>query len=127
MRRITCTWFNPPCSKSVVTRIEQKFLRPIDRHFRVGSKLHKIFNRSRVRISYSCMPNMGTIIKRHNTLVCRAGHESDNRPRRCNCREPYHCPVNRECLTSSIVYKAIVEAGSTSAPKNYVGSTETPF
>ena len=90
MRRITL--FNPPYSKNVVTRIGQKFIRLIDRHFFVGPELHKIFNRSKVKVSYSCMPNMGTIIKRHNAGVCGAGSESNDQHRRSNSRETGRCP-----------------------------------
>ena len=64
MRRITC--FNLPYSKNIKTRIAQQFFRLIDRHFTVGTKLRKIFNRSMVKVSYSCKPNMGNIIKHHN-------------------------------------------------------------
>ena len=39
---IMITWFNTPYTKNVATRIGQKFLRLIDRHFPVGSKLHNI-------------------------------------------------------------------------------------
>ena len=68
-RRITR--FNPPDSKRVIIRIGQQFLKLIDKHFPVTSRLHKIFNRSTVKVSYSCMPNMGSIIRHHNTCICR--------------------------------------------------------
>ena len=73
------------------------------------------------------MPNMGTIIKRHNARVCGPGHESDYQFSHSNCRDPDHCPLNEECLASIIVYKAIVNTSSTTAPKICIGSTETPF
>ena len=62
------TWFNPPYSKNVITRVGQKFLKLIDKHFPVGSKLRKVFNRNTVMVSYSCMPSMGSIIKQHNPV-----------------------------------------------------------
>ena len=58
-RRITS--FNPLYSKNIKTRLGQRFLRLIDRHFPVGSNLREIFNRSTVKVSYSSMPNMGNI------------------------------------------------------------------
>ena len=70
---------------------------------------------------------MGTIIKRHNARVCGAEHESNDRSRRCDCRNPDRCPLNGECLTNSIVYEATVDTDNTPAPKIYIGSTETPF
>ena len=63
----------------------------------------------------------------HNDRVCGAGHESEDQPRHCKCQEPGRCPLNRECLTSNIIYKAIVDDGSTSVSKTYIGSTETSF
>ena len=86
----------------------------------MGSKLHKIFNRSTVKVSYSCMPNMGTITKRHNTRVSGAEHESNDQSRPCNCRKPDHCPLNGEFLAISIVYEAIVDTDNTPAPKTYI-------
>ena len=41
-RRVT--WFNPSYSKNVITWVGQKFLKLIDKHFPVGSKLRKVFN-----------------------------------------------------------------------------------
>ena len=125
MRRIT--WFNPPYSKNIKTRIKQWFLRLIDRHFPVGSKLRKIFNRSTVKVSYSCMPSMDNIIKRHNARVRGAEHGNNSQLRRCSCRNPDHCPLNGECLASSIVYEATADTDDNPASKKYIGSTETSF
>ena len=102
------TWFNPTYSKNVTTRIGQKFLRLIDKHFPEGSKLHKIFNRSTVKISYSCMPNIhvGTVIKCHNARVCGAGH-ADNQIRCSNCRRPDQCPMNGSALLVALCTKLL--------------------
>ena len=51
-------WFNPPFSQSVSTNVGQIFLRVLDMHFPKSHKLHKIFNRGSVKISYSYMENM---------------------------------------------------------------------
>ena len=124
-RRVT--WFNPPYSKSVMTRVGQRFLKLVDKHFPVGSKLHKVFNRSTVKVSYSCMPNMANIIKRHNARIRGEQQGGDNQPRYCNCRIPEQCPLSGRCLTNNIVYKATVDTNGDRAPKVYIGSTETPF
>ena len=73
------------------------------------------------------MPNIGNIIKRHNARVRGAEHGYNNQLRRCNCRNPDHCPLNGECLASSIVYEATVDTDNNPAPKKYIGSTETSF
>ena len=126
-RKRRITWFNPPYSKNVKTRVGHEFLKLIDSNFPVGSKLYKVFNRNTVKVSYSCMPNMGTIIKRHNARICGTGRGDDNRPKRCNCRKPEQCPLDGRCLTSKVVYKATVYTNSNRTPKVYIGSTETSF
>ena len=67
-------WFNPPFNKAVSTNIAKIFLRLINRHFPKSHRLHKIFNRNTVKVSYSCMQNMSKICKgynskRHNVTV----------------------------------------------------------
>ena len=61
-RRGSVTWFNLPFSKNVTTKVGQEFLKLIYKHFSLGSKLRKVFNRNTVMVSYSCMPSMGSII-----------------------------------------------------------------
>ena len=127
-RRIT--WFNPPFSRNVLTSVGRKFLKLVDKHFPVDSKLHKVFNRGTVKVSYSCMPNMANIIKRHNARIRfreQQGSDSDDQPRRCNCRKPEQCPLSGNCLTNNIVYRATVDTDGDCTPKVYIGSTETSF
>ena len=64
-------WFNPPFSKSVATNIAKTFLQLVTKHFPRSNKLHKIFNRNTVKVSYSCMNNMSNIIKGHNKKSSR--------------------------------------------------------
>ena len=45
------------------------FLQLIDRHFPPTNKLHKIFNRNTVKVSYSCIQNISEIIYGHNKKV----------------------------------------------------------
>ena len=85
-------------------KVGQKVLKLIDRHFPVGSKIRKVFNRNMVKVSYSCMPSMGSIIKQHNAHICGPEQESGSQPRCCNCRKPERCPLNRHCLNNKIVY-----------------------
>ena len=48
------------------TNIARSFLHLVDTHFPAGHKLHKIFNRNTVKVSYSCMNNVRSIITNHN-------------------------------------------------------------
>ena len=65
-RRRNIIWFNPPFSKTVQTNVGRNFLQLIDKHFPSTNPLHKVFNRNTVKVSYSCMENVKTIISRHN-------------------------------------------------------------
>ena len=123
----TNTWFNRPYSKNVKTRVGHEFLKLIDINFPIGSKLHKLFNRNTVKVIYSCMPNMTTIIERHNTRMCGTKWDGGNRPKRCNCCIPEQCQLDRWCLTNKIVYKATVDTNRSHTPRVYIGSTETSF
>ena len=119
-------WFNPPFSKNVRTPIGKLFLRLIDKHFPKQSSLHKIFNRSTVKVSYSCMANVASIIKAHNTrLLNKSTAKTPAGEKLCNCRHKDQCPLNGECLTSSVVYKATVTTAE--SRKEYFGLTEGPF
>ncbi len=68
-RQRNIIWFNPPFSKNVKTNIARNFLCLIDKHFPPNHKLHKIFNRNTVKVSYSCMNNVKSIISKHNTRI----------------------------------------------------------
>ena len=68
-RQRNIIWFNPPFSKSVKTNIARNFLQLLDKHFPPTSRLHKIFNRNTVKVSYSCMPNVKSVISRHNNHI----------------------------------------------------------
>jgi hypothetical protein len=47
---------------NVSTNIGRNFLSIIDKHFPSHDKLHKIFNRNTVKVNYSCMSNVKSII-----------------------------------------------------------------
>ena len=57
------TWFNPPCSQNVKTKVGKCFLTLIGKHFQKSHPLHRIFNRNTLKISYSCMSNVKTSVK----------------------------------------------------------------
>ena len=48
-RKRNILWFNPPFSKSVVTKIGKIFLRLIDKHFPPHHNLHKLFNQNNLK------------------------------------------------------------------------------
>ena len=68
-QRRTIIWFNSPFSKSVKNNIGKTFLNLIKTYFPKTNKLHKIFNKNTVKVSYSCMSNMSSILSSYNLNV----------------------------------------------------------
>ncbi len=97
-------WFNPPFSKNVKTNIARNFLCLIDKHFPPNHKLHKIFNRNTVKVSYSCMNNVKSIISKHNTRIT-----GRSKPQ-CEVIDPCTCWDKKTCPT-----------------KHYIGMTASTF
>lgn len=108
------------------TNIGRKFLQLIDAHFPENNKFHKIFNRKTVKVSYGCMPNMGSIISSHNKTILE-----DRKPLEigtCNCEQPDSCPLDGECTTTNLIYEAKISSTENNCPeKIYVGISEPPF
>ena len=73
----------------------------INRHFPKSHRLHKIFNRNTVKVSYSCMQNMSKIYKGHNS---KATYAPCNRLTFCNCPEKGQCSMNGIFQNMDAVY-----------------------
>ena len=124
-------WFNPPFCQTVKTNIGSKFLFLIDEHFK-GTNLAKYFNRSTMKLSYSCLPNVDKIISGHNKKILESQKTTATTEKSlCNCRGKDPCPLDGKCLTSSIVYKAevntMVQDGQENSSKIYIGTAATTF
>ena len=119
-------WFNPPYNASVLTNIGKAFLAMLSKHFPRDHKYYKIFNKQTVKLSYSCCPNVKSIISQHNRklLHCKEDVVAPVEPK-CNCRKPELCPLSGHCLQSSVIYKATVS--SENEEKFYIGATEQTF
>ena len=109
------------------------FLRILSKNFLLKHRYHKIFNRNTVKISYSCLPNMSSIIKSHNNKVLAISQkidvaESDASTCKCNCRKSAACPLEGKCLTKSIIYQATISSNNKNSQKfRYIGLTEGTF
>ena len=81
----------------------------------------KIFNKHTLKLSYSCMPNMKSIISSHNKALLSDYHRSQTQTNKkeCNCRKKDQCPLDGKCLTQNVVYQATVSTQSSS--ETYVG------
>ena len=125
-RRKRCIFYNPPYCQSVKNNFGRAFLSLIDKHFGADHPYHPIFNRSTVKISYSCMPNVKSIIKAHNRkILATSGNSSDGPARTCNCVRGRTCPLGGQCLTRNVVYEASVHAKNRTMI--YIGSTGNDF
>ena len=119
-RRIT--WFNPLFSKTIKGNVGSTFLSLVDKHFPKESPLHKFFNRTTIKISYSTVKNIRAIINSHNRRVLNPPPAQNIR---CNCRKKQECPLNGQCLIKNIVYQADVTSGQKT--KTYYGLTSREF
>ena len=120
-------WFNPPYNLEVKTNIAGKFLKLIDKHFPKKSTLGKYFNRNTIKVSYRTMPNIKTKIDKHNRKLWNKEQIIE---KTCNCRKnALPCPLQGNCLQSSIVYQAdVINTNNPLAPKmTYYGLTANKF
>ena len=53
------------------------------------------------------MPNMESVIQNHNANLL-SKQTTPVVARSCSCRQKSECPLNNECLSESLVYKAVV-------------------
>ena len=72
------------------------------------------------------MPNVKSIINKHNKTVLDP--PTNNSERTCNCINRETCPLQQKCLTSNIMYKATITSNQDNYHhKIYYGITETNY
>ena len=86
-------WFDPPFSRSVKSNIGKILLHQLLKRFPRNHTMHKIFNRNTVKISYSCLRNISSIIFFHNRNILSPKQQSFG----CNFRVNNKDPLNVEC------------------------------
>ena len=121
-RQRNVTWYNPPFCKSLKTNLGKKFFKILDQCFPKESKMSKIFNHNTVKLSFSCMPNIGRIISSHNKAL------KDTPPQvpPCNCTLE-ECPVGGECQRENIIYQCKVTEELSKESESYIGLTSRTF
>ena len=85
------SWFNPPYNMEVVNKLGKEVFKLFKRNFPSGNPLHKIFNKNRVKLSYSCMPNINGIINKSN--IAKLSKVKNKVIAKCNCRDKIRCPL----------------------------------
>ena len=98
-------------------------MRLVKRHFPKENRLHKIFNKNTLKISYSCMGNVASVLSAHNRNILYPKKSEFG----CNCRSKTDFPLDNKCLTPKIVYQADVWKDTNDEKKFYFGVSETPF
>ena len=77
------------------------------------------FSTDTLKLSYSCMPNMKSVISSHNKYVLSNFNSPTQQPDTCNCRKKPDCPLEGKCLQSNVIYQATVTTATTT--ETYVG------
>ena len=101
------------------------FLSLIDKNFPKSNPLHKIFNRNTLKLSYSCMGNIKTIISNHNKAEINKATRTNDQKKNCNCRKPNLCPMDGNCNAENVIYQAEVTTSTTK--EIYIGLCDTTF
>ena len=68
-RKLAIIWYNPPYSMNVKTNIVKTFFKLLQKRFPPSHPMYTIFKKNKIKISYSCFPNMGPIISSHNKHI----------------------------------------------------------
>ena len=79
------------------------------------------------------MNNTKQIIDNHNKRILNASKHTDKSTdnsvdnKSCNCRQKNSCPLNGNCLQSSVIYQATVKRNDNNTSETYIGLTENAF
>ena len=109
---------------NVSTKVGQIFFRLLDENIPPGHPLRPLLNRNTVKLSYSCLPNFGSEIAKHNAKILKsvANPEDPIAPKKCNCQKKAECPLENNCTQAlNVIYHATVTSEDTT--ETYVGST----
>ena len=128
-RKRKILWFNPPFSGEVRTNITRLFVNLLAKHFPKGTRLGKLFNKHNTKVSFSCTPNMKSIIGSHNRKVLQEKNDTDSNKQLCNCQRSRKasCPLEGKCLVDDLVYRADIEVMGVEGKKCYWGQSMRPF
>ena len=108
---------------NVNTNVGKTFFKLLQKHFPPTHPMYTIFNKSTIKTSYSCFPNIGCIISSHNKHILNSNCTEYG----CNCGNRGECSLENKCLTPRIVYRADVTNNKTDEHKYYYGISDTPF
>ena len=122
-RKRTIIWYNSPYSINVKKKVGKIFFKLLQKYYLPSHPMYTIFNTNKVKISCSCLPNIGSIIFSHNKKILY----SDNTEYGCNCNDKNKCLLDNKFLTPRIVYRADVTNDQTQEKMFYNRISDTPF
>ena len=67
----------------------------------------KYLTKNNVKISYSCMENIKSIINMHNKEIIT---EKKTESLKCNCINKPDCPLSNQCQITNIMYKSKISS-----------------
>ena len=105
------------------TNVDKIFMRLVDKYSLSHQKYYKLFNRNNIKLSYSCMPNINFVIRKHNSITKK--NLAPSTTKTCNCRRKTDCPVDSNCLSECLIYKA--SSVSTTTNKCYYVTYKNTF
>ena len=85
-RKRNITWFYPSFNDLVSTDVGKRFFYLLEKHIPSRHRLHKIFNRNTIKLSYICTTNMAGILSSHNKKILSEKKDKPDPPS-CNCRK----------------------------------------
>ena len=68
-RKRAIIWYNLPYCINDEANIGKTFFKLLQKHFPPTHPMYTIFNKNKIKISYSCFPNMGSMISLHNKHI----------------------------------------------------------
>ena len=91
---------------SASTNVAKALLWLLIKYFPRSHKLHKLFYRSTVKVSYSCISNISKFTKGHNKKVTS---KSRNQRPKFNCKRKAEFLMEWKCQVDDVVYKCDVQ------------------
>ena len=87
---------------------------------------HKILNRNLIKVSYSCMRKVKSIINSHNHKILQSQRSISTKT--SSCITKIACPLSNHFLLRNIFYQAIVSSENPELKEKVsFGISETPF
>ena len=91
----------------------------VHKHFLRHNKYYKLFKRNNIKLSYSCMPSMNNVIRKHNSEITKTPAPSTTKS--CNGRRKTEYSLDGSYLSECLIYQA---SASATTNKYYYDSCE---